>query len=73
MAGGQQHTSASLVKRLLFYNRIETLELDARISGGELPVHLDAPAVASFFPGSDLLDERILVSKALIQALPGQD
>jgi hypothetical protein len=57
---------------LLFKNWIQTLELDAGIAGGELPVHGDARSVAACFPGGSLLFQGGLVWDAPVKTLASQ-
>ena len=43
---------------MLFYNRIQTPELDPSVGGGDVPHHLPARFVAALLPGGDLTAER---------------
>src|SRR5512132_2922520 len=52
--------------------RVEVLELDAGILGGEPPVHAAASRVAGRLPRGDLPREGHLVGQPPVQALPGQ-
>ena len=51
------------------YYRVEPLELDASVGGCELPIGFGVLLVARALPGSDFLDQSLLVRDAPVQAL----
>ncbi len=53
-------------------DRVEVLQFDAGVGGGEAPVHGGVGAVARFLPGGDLLLERDVIGDAPVQALPAE-
>ena len=53
-------------------DRVEMLELDARLGGGEAPLHGGVGAVPWRFPACDLADQRVRVGDALVQALAAE-
>jgi len=58
---------------LLFYNWIQTPQLDPSVGGGEVPHHLPARSVAAILPGGDLTAEGGHIWNPPIQALRGHD
>jgi len=51
---------------------VKSLQLDAGVGGGELPVHLVCGGVARLLPGADRGGERLLLSDPPAQALAAQ-
>ena len=55
------------------HRRVESLEFDPSIGGGEAPVNGGPLDIAIMHPGGDLIDEGGFVRNAAVQALAGQD
>src|SRR5271163_3641700 len=52
--------------------RVKSLELDAGIGGGELPIRLGMGLVSVVLPSCDFLNQDLLVGNAPIETLAGQ-
>ena len=65
----ESRTSGSSVVK----HRVEVVELDAGVIGGETPGDGTDGGVALGHPGRDLLFERLTVRQAAVEALAGED